>query len=87
MRKLEKPIFFAQNLRMLIKAAGYTQLDFCEAVGISSTTLRGYLYEDVQPTLIKLCLMSEELHISIDDLVYSTERLDLYYTKRNRTND
>ncbi|NJN74230.1 MAG: helix-turn-helix transcriptional regulator [Limnothrix sp. RL_2_0] len=52
------------TLKELIRAAGYSQIGFCEKVGISTSSLRYYNNCEKEPTLGVFLKMCEVLNLS-----------------------
>lgn len=63
---------FSQNLIALRKAAGISQKDFAQMLGIPVTTLSGYELADREPKFDMLVKMAAMLNVSVDDLLHDT---------------
>lgn len=62
---------FGENLKILIKMAGYTVSEFADELGVASNTLYRYCNDTMQPVLMTAARASELLRVDLHTLVYA----------------
>lgn len=69
---------FARNVRALLSSKDLTQQQFADTIGVTLTTVNGWLNRGVQPRAESLVVISDKLGVSQDDLMSSVNG---YYAK------
>ena len=60
------------RLRALIEAKGYTQTTLAKTLGLSVSTLNGYVNDYREPDVKTLSRLAEELDVTVDYLINGT---------------
>ncbi len=70
---------FAKNVRAMLDSMGMTQQQFADEIGVTLTTVNGWLRRGVQPRAENLISISKRFGVSQDDILSGTAG---YYAKK-----
>ena len=65
----------AENIKNYRKASGLTQTQLAEKIGVSCQAISKWERCEAMPELDKLCLLSDELSVSVDDIIGNAKNL------------
>lgn len=77
MTELEWMDIFGDNLVDLLKDANMSQRELADASGLSEATISGYIHKRKLPRITAIINIAEALDISIDDLVFFGDRIEV----------
>lgn len=75
MTEVEWMEIFGDNLVDILNDANMSQRELADATGVAESTISNYINKRTLPKITALINISEELDISIDELVYFGDRI------------
>ena len=75
MTEVEWMEIFGDNLVDILNDANMSQRELADATGVAESTISNYINKRTLPKITVLINISEELDISIDELVYFGDRI------------